>query len=107
MLLNNIFAMARIYGIDHLYFGLHLRMHMFYTSEGFAVARKELFYAYQTFPYIFVDLDHNFFKSICVCSIRNFLTEDPTVSFMEPTFWLTGIQVLVNIQNVILISKDE
>ena len=52
--------MARIYGIEHLYFGLHLRMHMFYTSEGFAVARKET--VYQTFPYIFVDSDHNFLK---------------------------------------------
>ena len=47
--------MARIYGIDHLYFGLHPRMHMFYTSEGFAVACKETVLVYQTFPYIFVD----------------------------------------------------
>ena len=103
MLLNNIFAMARIYGIEHLYFGLHLRMHMFYTSRLCC----SLYYVYQTFPYILLIQIIIFWKSICVCSIRNFLTEDPTVSFMEPAFWLTGIHVLVNIQNVILISKDE
>ena len=50
--------------------------------------------------------EHIFWKRICVCSLRIFMTEDYTVSLQEPVLDI-GIHDLVNIQNVILISKDE
>ena len=54
-------------------------------------------------------IDHTFFfcKSISVCFPRTFIIEDLAVYLLDPVFWTSEFTCFVNIQNVILILKDE